>query len=440
MAYSDDISTLGADHHWDFDGDSLDQIGTVNGTNSGVVFTGSAIAEDATNCMQTNTQGSITVRGDYVTLATTTEINNSAQARKCVAGWFRSNSFRPPPVHIYGEGNTTTKFQFVMVYGNQLMFECVEATNFPDGLQVYGPSLQPNRTYHLCGIFSGNGYDNEVKLFVDGIEQTAADPSDRQPDTASLDARGVAVFGDAGTSAQGMGGDAVRLSCCVTGSYNHWATWGDEADALLTDTEVRETLFERGALAEDTITTNTEANMQTALDALTVSRTNVALDVEVAAVTGGGDFQLTSDLVFDDLTSMQFRYNGTADELTIVNVSGGNATQSKSGAPFGGTIVVKDRQTLTVTVLDASTKTAISGARVYIEADTGGPETAGTVLMNTTTNVSGVATATYDFESDQPIIGRVRKGSTSTYYKTAAVPGPLTSTPLDATVLMVQDE
>ena len=180
--------------------------------------------------------------------------------------------------------------------------------------------------------------------------------------------------------------------------------------------------------------------MQTALDALTVSRTNVALDVEVAAVTGGGDFQLTSDLVFDDLTSMQFRYNGTADELTIVNVSGGNATQSKSGAPFGGTIVVKDRQTLTVTVLDASTKTAISGARVYIEADTGGPETAGTVLMNTTTNVSGVATATYDFESDQPIIGRVRKGSTSTYYKTAAVPGPLTSTPLDATVLMVQDE
>ncbi len=440
MAYSDDISNLGADHHWDFDGDSLDQIGTVNGTNSGVVFTGTAIAEDATNCMQTNTQGSISVRGDYVTLATTTEINNSAQARKCVAGWFQSNSFRPPPVHIYGEGNTTTKWQFVMAYGNQLMFEVIEATNFPTGLQIYGPAIVPDRAYHLCGIFSGNAHDNEIKLFVDGIEQTNADPADRQPDTASLDARGVAVFGDAGTSSQGYGGDAVRLSCCVTGSYNHWATWGDEADALLTDTEVRETLFERGAKAEDEIVTNTEASMQTALDALTVSRTNVALDVEVNAVTGGGDFQLTSDLVFDDLTSMHFRYNGTVDTLTIVNVSGGNATQAKSGAPFGGSITIATRQTLTVTCLNAVDKTVVSGARVRIEADTGGDLTAGTVIMNTTTNGSGVATATFDYTSDQPITGYVRKGSASTYFKQANIGGSLTSVALDTTVLMVPDE
>lgn len=440
MAYSDDISGLGADHHWKFDGDYLDAIGSANGTNSGCIVTGTAIAKDATNCMTSNTQGALATRGDYVTLPTTTTINNSAQTRKCVAGWFEADSFRPPPVHIYGEGNTTTKFQFVMAYGNQLMLEAVEATNFPDGLQVYGPALVPNRVYHLCGIFSGNGYDNEIKLFVDGIEQTAADPSDRQPDTANLDLRGVGVFGDAGTTAQGIGGDTVRLSCCADGNYNHWCAWGDEADALLTDTEVRETLFERGALAEDTISTNTEANMQTALDALTVSRTNVACDVEVEAVTGGGDFELESDLQFDDLTSMHFRYNGTADTLTIVNVSGGTATQAKSGAPFGGTITIKTRQTLTVTVKDAVTSAAVEGARVYIEADTGGPLTAGTEIMNTTTNVSGVATVSFDYESDQPIIGRVRKGTSSTYYATNAIAGPLTSEALNVTVLLVPDE
>ena len=108
--------------------------------------------------------------------------------------------------------------------------------------------------------------------------------------------------------------------------------------------------------------------------------------------------------------------------------------------PFGGTIVIKTRQTLTVTVLDATDSSAIQDARVYIEADSGGPETAGTVIMNATTNASGVATATYDFQSSQPIIGRVRKGSTTTYYQTNAIGGPLTSTPLNVTVLMVPDE
>ncbi len=441
-SYQTDIEDLGADHLWTFDGDSNDSIGSVNGTNSGVVFTGTAITKEGTNCMQTNTQGALSTRGDYVTLATTTEINNSAQARKCVAGWFQSNSFRPPPVHIYGEGNTTTKFQFAMAYGNQLMFECVEATNFPDGLQVYGPSLRPDRAYHLCGIFSGNAHDNEVKLFVDGIEQTAADPADRQPDTASLDARGVAVWGDAGTTAQGFGGDQVRLSCIVTGSYNWWATWGDEADALLTDNEIRETLFERGALAESTVSSDTEANMQTALDALTVSRTNVACDVEIEPVTGAGDFELESDLVFDDLTSLQFRFNSISGALTIVNVSGGNAVASKCAAPYGGTssITIKNRQTLTITVVDAVTGSAVENARCYIEADTGGPETAGTVIMNTTTNVSGVATVSYDWSANQPIIGYVRQGTASTYYKQNSIGGPLTVNALDATIQLVPDE
>ncbi len=172
MTAQTDISGLGADHLWDFDGDALDGIGSVNGTNSGCIFTDGNIALDATNCMTTN---DLT---DRITLATTTEINNSAQYRKAVCGWYETTAFQAPPTRIYGEGTNTTCFQFVMGFGNQLMFECTEPTNFATGLQVYGPSLQPDRAYHLCGIFLGNAQGNEVKFFVDGIEQTLASPTD----------------------------------------------------------------------------------------------------------------------------------------------------------------------------------------------------------------------------------------------------------------------
>ena len=93
------------------------------------------------------------------------------------------------------------------------MFECVD-TDFT--LQVYGPPLQPERAYHFCGIFEGSGYSNEIRFYVDGVEQTLASPTGRNPDSADLDARGVAEFGDpAGTV--GVGGDVVLLNAPVTG-------------------------------------------------------------------------------------------------------------------------------------------------------------------------------------------------------------------------------
>lgn len=434
MAYGDDIDGLGADHRWDLDGNANDSVGSANGTNSGGVFTGAALTLDATNSWEGNNFT------DRITLPTTTTINNSAQARKAVCGWVEFTEFSPHPVRIYGEGTNTTCFQFVMGYGNNLTFECTEPTNFPTGLQIFGPPLVPNRVYHLCGIFLGNSNGNEVKLFVDGIEYTDADPTDRQPDTASLDSRGVGEFGDpAGTT--GLGGAVVLQQCATNGRYQHWAAWGDSADADLTDTEIRETLFERGALADFSVASSVQATMQISLDAITDAQGDSPCCIEIEAVTGGGDFTLTSDKTFDPLASIHYRYNGTADTLTIVNINGDQQGDASIGsAPFGGNIIIATRQTLTVTVQDATDFSAISGARVYIEADTGGDLAAGTEIMNTTTNGSGVATVTFDYTNDQPIIARVRKGSTSTYYKENIIGGPLTSDPLNVVTLLVPDE
>jgi len=429
MAYRDDISALGADHHWDFDGDSLDQIGSVNGTDTSMVYSSAAIAEDATNCAETN---AIT---DRVSIPTTTVINNSAQSRKAVAGWFMATAIQNPPKNIYGEGDASQAFRFILGWGNYVVFE-VDDPSFT--LQIFGDvPLAVDRPYHLAMIFEGNGFGNEVRAYLDGVEQLNAEPTDRQPDAATLTARSVPEFGDpAGTVA--VGGVAVILIAPINGKWNHWATF-DGAEAVLTDTEVREELFEKGSLADDVLSSGTEAVMQTAIDAFADTlRPDYPTCIRVPANTGDTDFELVLDNVtFSPLASVHIQYTGTA-ELTIVNTNGANCSiVSTTG---GGTVVIKERTSITFTALDAVTLSAISGARVYLEADTGGDIVAGTEIMNITTNGSGVATLTFDYTNDQNVVGRVRKASLSTYYKTAPLSGTITSTGLSQTVLVLPDE
>lgn len=363
MAYRDDISALGADHHWDFDGDSLDQIGSVNGTDTSMLYTSTAIAEDATNCAETD---AVT---DRVSLPTTTEINNSAQARKAVAGWFMPTAIQNPPKNVYGEGDATQAFRFILGWGNNLMFEVDTAGQI---VQLFGDvKLTANRSYHLCMVFEGTGYGNLVSAYLDGVPQLNAEPANRQPGVATLPARSVAEFGDpAGTVA--VGGTAVILIAPINGKYNHWATWGDEADAVLTETEVREELFEKGALPTNTISSGTEAAMQTSLDAYADTvRVNSPLCIRINAVTGDGDLTLTADNVtFDPLASIHIQYMGTGT-LTWRNTNGADA--SISSTPAGGTIVIANVTDITVTALALSDFSVIENVRIYLEADTGGP-------------------------------------------------------------------
>ncbi len=362
--YSDFLAALGADHHWDFDGDSLDQIGSVNGTNTSISFAASAIAEDATNCAETN------ATGDRVALATTTNINNSAQERKCVMGTFMTTAVQPPPKRIYGEGNNTTCFQLVMWVGNFTMFEATEPTNFPDGLQVYGPRAELNRAYHFTMIFEGNNYGNEIRFYVDGVEMVDADPADRQPDTASLDARGVAEFADpAGTV--GVGGNVVLLNAPVNGRYNHWATWGDKAEAVLTDAQAREA-FEKSCLANQTISTGTESAMQTALDAIdNEEKGNHPCCIRIEGNTGDTDFTLEGKgITYDSRASIHVQYTGTATLTWRDNIDSNTTIFSTIR---GGTIVVERETSLTLNGLANPTDIRVfeAGTTTLIDSEEG---------------------------------------------------------------------
>ncbi len=502
MAYSADISGLSADHHWKFDGDSSDAIGSATGTDTSIVYTSSAIAEDATNSAEMNAVG------DRISIPTTTDINNSTQAIKSVGGWFWTSANQQPFVRIYGEGNATTNFHLAMGLGNNLTFEIRDGANFQ--CQVYNDTpIAKSRAYHILMRFSDSANDNLVDLFIDGVKMLRAEPSDREPDDAGLGARGVAEFGDpAGTV--GLDGSALLMVAPGqqgTSRYNHWATWdGTE----LTDTEVRETLFERGTLADVTISSGTESAMQTALDAYSAStRSDAPCCIEIEAVSSGGDFTLdVDDITFNALASIHIRYNGTADKLTLRNTNGSNC--SIVSAPFGGTVALFTEQTLTVTAKDAVALTDVQSARVLLEADTGGdlpakasvtitrsgstatvahtahgvadgsqidirkanqPEyngvktitvtgansytytvtgtpttpatgsiTATAVLVNDTTDVDGEATATFDYSADQPVTGVVRKNTSSPRYKTGKLGGTITTDGYDAVSFLVPDE
>ena len=155
-----------------------------------------------------------------------------------------ATAIQNPPKNIYGEGDASQAFRFILGWGNFLMFETDNGSVIN---QIYGDvPLAANRAYHLCMIYENSTYGNEVRAYLDGVEQLNAEPTNRQPGATTLPARSVGEFGDpAGTVA--VGGTAVLIIAPINGKYQHWATWGDEADAVLTETEVREELFEKGA-------------------------------------------------------------------------------------------------------------------------------------------------------------------------------------------------
>lgn len=202
-------------------------------------------------------------------------------------------------------------------------------------------------------------------------------------------------------------------------------------------------------------------------------------------------------------------YNNSGGLVTINVIGGGTTPSIRNGV--GATTVVVNAVTVTVTALDATTSAAVSGARLSLEAASGGSlagslattiTTSGTTATATATahglttgdkvvirganeselvgiftvtvtgantftytivsiggspgtgtittsaqilegltNASGVVTtSSFSFGTDQPVVGRIRRGTTSPLYKTSGIVGTITSAGFSATVSMIPDE
>ena len=94
----------------------------------------------------------------------------------------------------------------------------------------------------------------------------------------------------------------------------------------------------------------------------------------------------------------------------------------------------------------SNTGANIPSARVHVIADTGGPLSAGTIIINRqNTDANGEVTFSQAYSSDQPIEGNARRATTSlgdgTLYKAASIVGTIDSASgLTVTVQMIPDE
>ena len=362
MAYRDDVLALNPDHLWPLDNVLTDAAGAVTLTNTGCTFPAGGITEDAANRIQSNGTG------DRFVAPTTADIDGALD-RKVVCGWLRLTAIQLPPKSVYREGTTSSQFCLVCWGGNNLMLDVVNGATVK---QVFADQvLQPNRVYHILARVEGTGFGDKVELYIDGVAQSVSDTLG----AATLAARSAAEWSDPSGSTE-VGNATVLLNGLVNGDFNFWATFSG-ADAQLTDTEIREELFEKGALPDVTITSGTEAAMQTQLDALVdTAREDAPLCIRVEAVTGDGDLTLSADNVtFDPLASIHVQYMGTGT-LTWVNTNGADA--SIGSTPNGGTLTFVTPATLTVAPLIANTE-----VRVY---DAG-----------TTTELAGIENSTTSF-------------------------------------------
>lgn len=180
------------------------------------------------------------------------------------------------------------------------------------------------------------------------------------------------------------------------------------------------------------------------VDGIDITAANVILAdvVNLADVTIDGDLEIQTagTYSFSNVTVTGDVTNTDGTGNVTINASDGSSLTTTEPGTGNGLVNILNSVTVTVTAVDAVTKAAITGARAYIEAAAGGDLTTGEEILNALTT-SGVAElTTFNYTSNQPIIGWVRKGTTSPLYKENAFSGTITADGFATLRSMVSDE
>ena len=383
-----------------------------------------------------------------------------------------------------------------------------------NNVQAFGNfKLTPNRPYHICYRYSYTESPKEFRLFVDGEEQVVTDGNPiTGPSFTSH--TGDCVWGDPDGNLETGGTDisyAGQLDCYYA-AWAHWAEADNSGNVPLDKTtEIRDKLFRRGALPNETITAGTQAAMQTQIDALADTEIpDWPLGIRVEDVTGGGALELEADnITFSSRCTLDLEWRG-GGVLTWVQRNGAILDASKVYTPLGGTVTIVTDVPVVVTVKDVATGVVIEGARVLLTSETGGSLpyqdsvtitragttatvthtshgystgqkvlisgatqydytgvktitvtglntytftvdnspatpatgtiTSTTVLVEDLTDVSGQVSTDLRYDSDQPVGGRVRRGTDMPFYRTQRISSTITEAGLNLTILMVKDE
>lgn len=336
MAYRDDIIALGANHLWPCVGDLNDIIGILNFTDVTGNYGGPQICEDAVSSFRTSsTNDSALAPSDPSVQDVTVDF--------CYSLWFQTDRIQQPPCRVFGDGGLTVNNSFFLGFGNSIV---AEADCDPAVVQI-GSDIQiaANRSYHLALVLRDIGSGNsQLEFFLDGVSQGTRNVAD----VSNALRGGFRIGGVTNTTSYSIGGSPFQLVSPVLGYYAMINTLvGTDVPTV---TEIREELFEKGALPGVTISSDTQANMQIALDALAGSvRPNEPLNIRIEAVTGDGVLNLVANnITHNPLASIHIQYMGTGT-LNYTNTNGANASIVSS--PNGATINIINPAVLTVSPL-----------------------------------------------------------------------------------------
>ena len=434
LTYVDTLKALqgGPNHLWMLDNDYVDAIG-INDMNQSVV--GTTTFPSTPICRGNTYAWKIDDVLDAREAPDSSEMNIGAITERTMGGWIRFGGIQQSLGAIYKEGAQINNMAFLTGIGNTLMAQLADTGD--DNVQAYSDfKLTANRDYHICFRYSYIEATKEFRLLIDGVVQAVTDGNPLA--ATDLDSHsGDIGWGDPDGTLE-MGGTDISFAGQEDTMYAAWGSWKD----FLTTNEIRQDLFEEGAIADQTISAGTEAAMQTALDAFASTiRPDAPLAFTIEGVTGGGDFELVADnITYVSRVSIQLQFLGTGT-LTWVNENGSVLDSSKITTPKTGVVAVIESVPVTVIAKDIIDSSLLQNARVRITADTGGPLTPGTVIVEGLTDVNGEITANMRYSSDQPITGKVRKSTTVlSLYKESAISDTVGSTGKTINIFMIGDE
>lgn len=437
--YADLVTnTLRADHYWPFQNNYNDEgdTGPARNATTGVVgtwtFTSFQIRDGATHALEFTSKTNRRECSDSPNMNIT--INSS---ERTIAFWFQVNGIQKSLASIWKEGGGVQNLAFLTGYGNTIIFQAADNPGNAINAQAWSDfKLTPGRPYHICGRYSLTEDPKVVDLHIDGVLQT--DSTGNPLGTGSFDSHsGDVCWGDTDTSLE-TGGTDIAYQGCEDAVMSDFASWSDNsigADSGFIDatTGIQDILFRRGALPDDTIVSDTQSAMQTALDATADTRPDWPLSYRIEGVSGGGDLELVmNSKVFDPRITLHLEYRGTGT-LTIINETGSNLESYYASA--GGNVVVVPVVPVTVTCTTFQ-GVPIENARVLLKAAAGGDlpfEDAVTI-----TRTSSTATVTHTSHGLRTGLKIAIKGAAQHAYngiKTITVTGantytyPVTGTP-----------
>lgn len=274
-----------------------------------------------------------------------TNITNQ-HSNRVIGGWFKTDRIYKIPVGFYEEGGGVNNLYFIIGYGNVILANIADSNGSPAfKVQAFSDiKLATDREYFLIMEFNGG---DGFYLWVDGIKQsvTAGNPI---TDTTMSTHSGDWCFGRPDGNLD-TGGTDIQYNAGIGIQLDHFMSFSNTGGGAPITALVHREMFERGAIPEIVIASDTEANMQIALDVYKeTARPNKPCNIEIQECTDG-DFELVNDgITFSELSSMNINYRGSGT-LTWVNTNGGSVDTNKIGKYNGGTVTIVNTIITTIT-------------------------------------------------------------------------------------------